>query len=148
MTFTKQGIFAGFAAFVALIGLLSTLYHPGMLVQAWGAFALLGGAVTINYLYPFAGATPTIGQMQNFNMVIATIQSSAAGDTSAVVTHDFVLPASDISSGFPVITILEQTAEVTTPYELSENPNFTVFGLPGIVGPVKVFIARPNTLVR
>jgi hypothetical protein len=105
-------------------------------------------AITINYLYPVAGTTPPT-PIQVANMVIATVQGSAASDTSAAITHDFGLPASDISSGFPEVEILQQANELTQGiWELSENPNFTVLGVSGIVGPVKVFIKRPHTIVR
>lgn len=110
------------------------------------------GAVTINFLYPFTVA-PTSAQMINtpYNTVIATVSASAAGDTSAVITHDFGLPTSDISSGFPQLTIVPQSDETTSPwYEASENPNYTVLqkNTLGVGATAKVFVQRPHSIVR
>jgi hypothetical protein len=110
------------------------------------------GAVTINFLYPFTTA-PTTGQMINtpYNTVIATVVASAAADTSAVITHDFGLPASDITQGFPQLTIVPQGDETTSPwYEASENPNYTVLQKNTLgAGPtVKVFVQRPHSIAR
>lgn len=106
-------------------------------------------AVTTSNLYPIAGSAPTAAQALLVNMVIATVQGGAAGDTSAVITHNFGLPASDISFGLPEVEVLQQANELTQGiWELSENPNYTVLGLAGVVGPVKVFIKRPHSIVR
>jgi hypothetical protein len=88
-------------------------------------------AVTVTYLYPVAGAVPTQAQMLNFNMVVASVASSAAGDNSAAITHDFNLPTSDISSGFPRVVLNKQGADTTAGadwYIASQNPNYTILG--------------------
>jgi hypothetical protein len=104
-------------------------------------------AVTTNYLYPVTGSIPPFPNP--YNTVVVTIQGGAASDTSAQVSHNFNLPASDISFGFPELDFVQQVNEVTQGiWELSENPNFTIFGLAGVVGPVKVFIHRPHSIVR
>jgi len=104
-------------------------------------------AVTISQLYPVAGSTPGSPNLIS-NMVIATVAATAGTDTSASITHNFNLPPSDISSGFPMITIENEASQtIGIPYELSENPNFTILGLQGI-GSWKVFIDRKNTIVR
>jgi hypothetical protein len=104
--------------------------------------------VIINYLYPVAGSTPA-SQAQATNMCIVTVQSTAPTDNSVSVTHDFNLPSSDISLGFPEVEFLQQVNELTQGiWEVSEGRNHSTFGLSGIVGPVKVFIKRPHTIVR
>jgi len=110
------------------------------------------GAVTISYLYPFTSA-PTAAQMQNqpFNTVTATVSATAAGDTSAVITHNFGLSAAEITQGFPFPLIIGQSDETTSPwYESSENPNFTVIQKNTLgTGPaVKVAIVRPHSITR
>jgi hypothetical protein len=108
-------------------------------------------AVTISYLYPTT-ATPTQAFMQNYNMLIATVQASAAADTSAVITHDFGLPASDISQGFPLLIFSPGDGnEITSPwYEASENPNYTVLqkSTTAAGGLLKVNISRPHSITR
>lgn len=103
-------------------------------------------AVTISQLYPTAGSTPPNPNLIS-NMVVATIVATASTDTSASVTHFFGLPASDISSGFPLLDDKAEVSQSNPIYELSENPNFTIFGLGG-VGNWKVWISRPHTIVR
>ena len=103
-------------------------------------------AVTINILYPVAGSDPPSPNLVS-NMLIATVVATAAGDTSAAITHNFNLPASDISSGFPLLNFSAESSEVNSVYELSENPNFTILGLPGVCS-VKVWIDRVHSIVR
>ena len=108
-------------------------------------------AITVTYLYPIAGSTPTVAQMQNFNMVVATVASSAAGDNSAVITHDLNLPASDISAGFPRVVINAQADDTTAGfYVVSQNPNYTILGANALAAkPTTLFmIDRPVSLDR
>ena len=104
-------------------------------------------AVTINYLYPVAGGVPP-NPNEESNLIIATVTASAGTDTSAALTHFFALPASDISIGFPQIHIENEASQtIGAPFELSENPNFTVLGLQGI-GSWKVFVDRVHSITR
>jgi hypothetical protein len=118
-------------------------------------------AITLTYLWPTnngplggGNVAPTVAQMilTEYSTVVATVSASAAGDTSAIITHDFGLPASDISAGFPQLTLVPQDAsEITSSwFELSENPNFTILGKGTVAagGAVKVFIQRPHSIVR
>ncbi len=112
-------------------------------------------AVTITYLWEGQGVAttnpPTQAQAFKISTVVATIVAGAAGDTSAVVTHDFNLPASDMSAGFPESNMVPQGDETTSPWwEASTNPNYTVYQKNTLgVGPTyKIFIHRPHTLVR
>jgi propanediol dehydratase large subunit len=106
-------------------------------------------AVTITYLYPSASVptTRTPG-----NMVVATIQASAALDTSAVITHQFNFGPDALSSGFPMMVLVPQDGnEITSAwYEASENPNYTILqkNTTAAGGLEKVFLSRPNSLTR
>jgi len=143
---------------VALLCILTIgvaiVIHPHLshklIVQCWTAFSLIGGAVTISYLYPITTGPPTGSQVTN--MVIATVVGSAAGDTSAVITHNFGLAAGEITQGFPRVVIEGQDGNsITSPwFELSENPNYTVLGKGTVAagGTVKVTIDRPHSIVR
>ena len=121
------------------------------------------GAVTTTYLYPTnlgplvgGNVAPTQTQMgpetaAKFNTVIATVSASAAGDTSAVITHNFQLTAGEISQGFPR-TVLEFLTDATSSpwFVASQNPNYTVIQKNTLnAGPtVEVIIDRPHTLTR
>jgi hypothetical protein len=107
-------------------------------------------AVTVTYLYPLTTPsttpptqTPINGQPAN--LVVATVQATAAADTSALITHDFNLNNSDISGGFPELDFVAQTSDVTIPWEISQGRNHTVLGLGG-VGLWKVFVNRPHSI--
>jgi hypothetical protein len=108
-------------------------------------------AVTISYLYP-STTVPSQSVNPGYNMVIATVSASAAADTSAVITHDFGLPASDISQGFPLLIFSPGDGnEITSPwYEASENPNYTVLqkSTTAAGGLLKVNISRPHSITR
>lgn len=111
------------------------------------------GAVTITYLFPFTTA-PTAAQQAAVphSTVVATIQASAAADTSAVVTHNFNLSNAEITQGFPVPILTPQDSnEITSPwFEASENPNYSVFqkNTTAAGGLMKVTLLRPHTNSR
>jgi len=98
-------------------------------------------AITLSYSWPFISANPpTVAQMQNFNMVVASVASSAAGDNSAIITHDLNLPAADISSGFPRVVFNAQGDDTTAGWFVaSQNPNYTILG-------ANTLGAKPTTL--
>jgi len=110
------------------------------------------GAVTITYLYPGTVAPPAIPNPLPQNTVIATVSASAAADTSAVITHQFGLANSEITQGFPQVSIIAQDGnEITSPWwEASENPKYTVLqkGTVAAGGLAKVYIQRPHSIVR
>jgi len=135
------------------LGVAALVHSVHWNLRAWmelSSFLPMVGAVTISYLYPTTVA-PTLAQMQNFNMVIATVASTSTADTSAVITHDFALTAAEISQGFPEVEWIPQDqSEITSSwFELSENPNFTILGKGTTAGgTIKVFLKRPHTIVR
>lgn len=106
-------------------------------------------AVTINYLYPTAGAAPS--GVNSGNTVIATIVAGASTDLSALVTHAFNLSTTDNSSGFAMTVFAPQGDETTSAwYETSVGPNFSCYGKNNVaVGPLtKVFIKRVHSIDR
>jgi hypothetical protein len=110
-------------------------------------------ALTYNYLYPVVGTTPpTLAQAANANTVVVTVSASAAGDTSAAVTHNFNFSNADISAGFPMLIFADQDgSEITSSwFELSEQANYTVLGKGSLAvgGSIKVFITRPHSIFR
>lgn len=113
-------------------------------------------AVGVTYLRPATGATaPTQKQVQRQSTVVAVLAGTALNDTQVFVSHDFNLPASDISQGFPTVDFepLDPSAYTAQWFEASQAPNFTMLGKTVSVGnlagnQLKVTITRPNTLVR
>jgi len=171
MDFAKRAIGFLVALLVMLIVGVAWFQHsPHSLKEILFAvfFAVpIFGAVTTTYLYPtnngpLAGGNvaPTQAQMgppqaRKFNTVIATTVASAAGDTSAVITHNLQLTNSEISQGFPrvILNPLSDTFGTSAIwFQASQNPNFTILqkGTLG-TGPtsgVEVQIAGPHTIDR
>ena len=111
------------------------------------------GAITVTYLFPYTSA-PTAAQQAAalHSTVVATIASSAAADTQAIVTHNFNMATADITHGFPTPILTPQdNNEITSAwFEVSENPNYSVFGK-GVLtasGTQKVTILRPTSLIK
>src|SRR5271170_7099334 len=114
-------------------------------------------AVTVNYLYPVAGATaPTAAQASVVATVIATILPTSSTDASATITHNWGLPAADITSGFPLVSFQPSDligANASNFFVISQNPNYTVVGKNASAGTdsvaqVQVNITRPHSYVR
>jgi hypothetical protein len=113
-------------------------------------------AVTVAYLYPSAGAVPTAAIAAAVTTVIATILPTSSTDASATITHNWGLPASDITSGFPLVSFqpLDNIgAAQGLWFVVSQNPNYTVLGKntsqgTDSVAQVQVNITRPHTYVR
>jgi len=106
------------------------------------------GAVTITALTPTAPVVPNLTN----NTVVYTVSASAAGDTSASITHGFGLTNAEITAGYPFPEIIAQDGnQITSPwYEASEASNYTILqkGTTAAGGQVKVAVARPHTIVR
>ncbi len=116
-------------------------------------------AMTLNYLSAGTGSTPpTAALAYAVNTVNVTLSPAASTDNSQAITHNFNLPAADISSGWPEIVIngLDTLASASAWFVLSQNPNFSVIGRgantlgleSGANAQVLVSISKPNTLVR
>ena len=155
MNQTSRITFAFLALAVTLIAAHFGYVPNSLLFTVMGT--MIAGAVTITYLWPTnlgplggGNVAPTAAQMisSEYNTVVATIVATAITDTSAVITHNFPLSNAEISQGWPQVNILETTNDTSQVWELSENTAFTVLGLPGLIGGVRVFISRPHTIVR
>jgi hypothetical protein len=112
-------------------------------------------AVTPYYLRPATGATaPTASKVQRLSTLVAVLAAVANLDTQVTITHDFGLPNSDITQGFPSVSLLplDPSAFTSNWYLFSQNPNYTVLekSSGGVLAgsQLLVTISRPNTLVR
>lgn len=110
-------------------------------------------SVTVTYKAPYTTA-PTTAQQHYTpkNLVIATVAASVAGDTQAIITHNFGLSAAELALDYPLVAITPQDGnEITSPwFEISQAPNFTVLGkgTTATGGTVKVAIQRPASQIR
>ena len=118
-------------------------------------------AININYLYAGASFTPgttppTYAQSLLCNVVTATVYASSGPDTAAVITHNFALPAADISAGFPDVYFeaLDTLAGLSGWWIQSIDPNWVGLGRltssqsQDTIPSIKVKVSRPTTLVR
>lgn len=112
------------------------------------------GAVTVSNLYPFTSA-PTVAQGgvgRSYNSIVATVATTATGDNSAAITHQFGLANAEISQGFPFVTFVPQADGTTGAwFEASQNPNYTILGsnqLIAVRATTKVIISAPHTYGR
>jgi hypothetical protein len=113
-------------------------------------------SVTLNYTYPVTGATPpTAAQASVVSSVIATLLPTSSTDASQIVTHNFGLPAADITAGWPttVVSALDLIGAINNWFVISQNPNYTVLGKNASAGTdsvaqVQVTITRPHSMVR
>lgn len=63
-------------------------------------------SVTVNYKAPYTAAPTAVQQHYTpRNTVIADVVSTAAGDTTAVITHNFGLTAAELAQDYPSVTI-------------------------------------------
>lgn len=113
-----------------------------------------GGAITLTYLRPYGTVTPSqaLQSATPQSIVICTVNTTAAGDTSILITHALNLSAAEITQGFPILKFTSQDGlEISSPlFEVSEAPNFTLLGRAGVGagGTTKVIIDRPATSIR
>lgn len=116
-------------------------------------------AMVVNYLNVGGpgNVAPTLAQALNVNTVNVSLSPAASGDNSQVITHNFGLPASDITAGWPetVINGLDTLATLSLWYILSQNPNFSIVargantaGIDTANAQVLVSISRPHSIVR
>lgn len=112
-------------------------------------------AVTVTYLnVGTGGAVPTFAQALNVNTVVATVAFGTDADAAAVISHNFSLPAADISAGWPTVMLIPLAAGFGAQlvFVASLDPNYV--GLTrgntsnGGTHSIRVVVARPNTYVR
>ena len=125
-------------------------------MRLWGIRDTLETMV-VNYLYPVTGSTPpTVGQAANVNSVVATVYPSSGPDAQVAITHNWGLPASDISAGWPICDLegLDSLAGQSGWIRQSFDPNYV--GLARLtsnqgedtVPQIKVIISKPHTIFR
>ena len=139
-----------------LLVLFGPLVSAGIFARARGAsFQTQLGAVTIAYQWPLAVVPPatTLAQYNTYNSVVGTVVAGLAADTQQIITHNLNLPAADISSGFPVVTLTPTTDPFGSSagwFVASQNPNYTVVqkGTLGTGPTTRFTIASPSSAVR
>ena len=115
--------------------------------------------MTVNYLNVGGpgNVPPTAAQALNVNTVNVSLSPTNSGDTSQVITHNFNLPPSDITAGWPTVDLdpLNALAAGSNWFALSQNPNFTILARGGTTAGVDTAnaqiiasIARPHSIVR
>lgn len=115
-------------------------------------------AMVVNYLWPVTGTPtpPTPTQAMNVNTVVATVSPTSGPDAQVAITHNFQLPNSDISSGWPTCHVapLDSLGLLSGWFQQSFDPNYV--GLARLtsnqsedtVPQIKVTILRPHTITR
>jgi hypothetical protein len=109
--------------------------------------------VTVTYRAPYTTAPTKVQQHYTpKNTVIATVQAGSAGDTQAIVTHDFGLSNAEITQGFPLVLITPEDGNaITSPwFEISQASDYTILGKGTTAAGAlsKVAIMRPATITR
>lgn len=111
-------------------------------------------AGTVTYAYPFAGTVPpTVTQALNNSTLTAQI-GFIDGDTTAVVTHNWQSPTSDLTSLFPTLkTYLNTVGTGGVPvltWALTNSIAVTVTKVAGAGtgGTLTVVLERPHSIVR
>ena len=115
--------------------------------------------MTVNYLNAGGpgNVAPTVAQALTFNTLNVSLSPSSTLDSSQAITHNWNLPPSDISSGFPLIHIqgMDYTSGSSGWYNISQAPSFLIVGRTGTTAGIDtanaqviVSISRPMSLVR
>lgn len=156
--FTKQHAFGLLAALVVLVTLTLALAFGHVLdgkALLWALTALsVAAGTTVTYEYPESGTTPpTQLQVESLSMVTAHI-SFGASDTTATVTHNMRLSATELAQLMPV-PIFYDTASGTADPQISValTDGNTVTFTKGATGAgtareLNVVILRPSTNIR
>jgi hypothetical protein len=113
----------------------------------------------VNYLNAGGpgNVAPTVAQALGFNTLNVGLSPQSTLDTSQAITHNWGLPSSDISSGFPLISFqnMDFTAGSSGWYNISQNPNFVIVGRTGTTAGIDTAnaqvicnIQRPHSIDR
>lgn len=114
-------------------------------------------AVTTTYSYPVAGTTaPTAAQSSAVNAVVSTVIATADADTTATITHNFGLSASELSNGFPIVIITPLLSNAITSgwYASAVATNSitltkgTGAGSGNAGAQIRVTVLRPHTIIQ
>jgi hypothetical protein len=100
---------------------------------------------------------PTVAQALGFNTLNVSLSPTSTLDSSQAITHNWGLPNSDISSGWPFIHVqpMDLTAGSSGWYNISQASNFVIVGRVGTTAGIDtanaqiiVSIARPHSMIR
>jgi hypothetical protein len=89
----------------------------------------------VNYLNAGGpgNVAPTVAQALGFNTLNVGLSPQSTLDTSQAITHNWGMPPSDISAGWPTIHFqsMDYTAGSSGFYNISQAPNFVIVGRTG-----------------
>ncbi len=113
----------------------------------------MAGIVT--YAFPVAGSSPpSVALMKKHQLLTAQV-SFLDTDTTAVITHNWQSPLSDLSSLFPLISFYNASnggtgvnAAITWAHTDSSNITLTKTAAAGSEGTINVQLARPFSEIR
>ena len=128
----------------------SPLATAGLVAAGLGG--LLAGTATVTYKYPIGGATPpTRAQVGQRSMVTATVQFGDT-DTTAVITHNLALTASDLLLDFALPLWYIITPGTVVPLISFSNAanamTITKASATGSNCTILVAVERPSTVIR
>ncbi len=117
-------------------------------------------AYTINYLWPApvnnSSTPPTSVQAAAVNSVVATIYPGNSADNAIYITHNFGVSNSDITNGFPLVSVepIDSLGSGSNYYISTQNANYVGLSRGGTTAGVdsqaqaKVVIQTPHTIIR
>lgn len=144
---------AGLAAvIVGIAGWQYALHTHHALTMAVNSFTLMVGVATIIQTWPIAGTFPTSAQAVNYNTQISRVVM-ADGDTIAVLTHNWMIPAAQLAAFFPLISFYVENVGATYPpvsFALTDSNTVTVnkSGTTGSGGTYVVTLQRPYSATQ
>lgn len=133
----------------------------GITVAVLGA-GMVFGTVALTYLTPNVNGGPTLGgtvpptatQAANFS-TLAVQASTADGDTSIAIVHNWGLSTADLAAGYPVTIWTLDTAGTAVPVltgfkagSAANTLTITKASAAGSGGTILFTLARPHTIVR
>ena len=111
----SRTIAIGFLAALVVVLIAVAIFMPherAFLITQAGPFVGLFGAVTVTYQYPVPGtaaqtpaAAAAAGFHNGYNTVRGTVQATADGDTTAVISHGMDISTTALAAGQPEIAL-------------------------------------------
>lgn len=126
----------------------------------------IGATVSLTYLTPSLGpgvspsitlggtVPPTAAQAANINVLVVEA-STADGDTSIALVHNWGLSAADLAAGYPLASAMLDTSGTATPVltgrvtgSAANTLTITKASAAGSGGTIVFHLQRPHTIVR
>lgn len=138
---------AGLLMLVLALALQAMGHHGASVVSVLAAFSTgIVGLNTVAYEYPVTGATaPTAPVMSKHQQMSAIVTGDAAA-TTFTITHNFGIPAAQLTNGFPEVEFEAILAAGITaaPFVASKTANTVVCTCTAFTGAgLRVRVKRP-----